>query len=132
MIVRHRKLEILEWPQSPQGPKRATRPAGSQARSSPGIHLVGLIGTILIHAIVFQSFLLGSRAAKFRPPDTQGAGSTRVESDILPSETLILVDIPEVTKDDRPLDLDLASAGSVSRGAFDFAGAPGRPARNRR
>jgi hypothetical protein len=73
------------------------------------------MGTLLVHALVFQSVLLGTRAHKVRPPDAQGPGATLIKSASEPAEALILVELPSVDMKTQALSEDLASEGSAPK-----------------
>jgi len=72
-----------------------------------------LIGTLLLHALVLHSTILGTRAPKVRPPETQGPGATLIKSAAEPAEALILVELPSVDMKAQALSEDLASAGAA-------------------
>jgi hypothetical protein len=59
--------------------------------------------------------LLGTRAHKVRLPDIQGPGATLVKSEALPSETLILIDLPKASMSDKPLAEEFASVGAATK-----------------
>lgn len=104
---------VTAWryePSADQGGKR-TRSRVSQKSYSAWI---GVAGSLLLHAILFQSVLLGAQAAKVRRPVVQGAGAARIPSRVVPSETLILLNLSSPVKRDTQLMEDLASAGSLS------------------
>lgn len=80
---------------------------------SPGF--LGLVGSLLVHIVVLQSILLGTRGPKVRPPDAQGPGATLIKSTTEPAEALILVELPSVDMRAQALSEDLASAGSAPK-----------------
>ena len=103
-----RKLEIAAWSGHPG---QVTSRARTLRRAySPWA--VGLIGTVLLHALVLQSALLGSRVHKIRAPEVQGPGATLIKSDAVPAETLILIELPKIVKSDQETQEELASAGA--------------------
>jgi len=57
---------------------------------------IGVLGTLLVHALVLQSALLGSRAHKIRVLEVQGPGAALIKSDAVPAETLILIELPKI------------------------------------
>lgn len=102
-------MEIAPWSHSPR--EAAAERVGHRRTWSPGV--LGLMGTLLLHAIVLQSVVLGTRAHKVRPPDAQGPGATLIQSATGPAEALILVELPSVDMKAQALSEDLASAGSA-------------------
>lgn len=88
---------------------RRSRPYRSPSR------VIGLIGTLLLHAVILPSVLLGSHRQNVRSPDAQGPGATLIQSVHEPRESLVLIDIPTVDMATKPLLEDLASAGSAAK-----------------
>jgi hypothetical protein len=110
--MNHRpRMEISRWRPSPS--EAATDAVDRRRPLSPGV--LGLIGTLLLHAIVLQSVLLGTRAHKVRPPDAQGPGATLIKSATEPAEALILIELQSVDMKDQALHEDLASAGAAPK-----------------
>jgi hypothetical protein len=107
----NRKVVVDNW--SPK-PAIATSPQRTQRRS-PAPRVLGLVGTVMLHALVFQSVLTGSRTHKIRPPDIQGQGAVFIKSGGVPSETLILIDVPNASMSDKPLLDDIASLGPTAK-----------------
>jgi TonB C terminal len=93
--------------------KQATLSAAPAQRRSPTIF--GVIGTVLVHLVAVQSVMSGAHARKVRPPDAEGIGATMVKSDTAPSETLVLIDLPQAAISDQPLAEELTSAGQALR-----------------
>jgi hypothetical protein len=77
--------------------------------------VIALIGTLLLHTLVLQSVLLGTRAHKVRPPEVQGPGATLIKSATVPAEALILIELPSTSLAPKALLDDLASAGSAPK-----------------
>ena len=73
--------------------------------------VLGLAGTLSLHGLAFQSFLLGSAHPRPRPPDVTGAGALHVQAAAAPSEELVLVTVADVQKDDADLAEQIASLG---------------------
>jgi hypothetical protein len=96
------------------------RPSG-QARSHPkGIspRFLGLLGSLLLHAFVLHSVLAGARNPKYRLPEIQGAGSAKIHSELEPSDTLVLINLPSASMKDTVSREYLASAGLAPREAL--------------
>jgi len=104
-------MDINHW--NPSSSEAATKRVDGRRSQSPG--LLGLIGTLLLHALVLQSVILGTRAPKVRPPDAQGPGATLMKSATEPVEALILVELPSVDMKAQALSEDLSSAGAAPK-----------------
>lgn len=104
-------MEISCW--SYRVTNAATSGGDRRRLGSPGI--LGLLGTLLLHALVLQSVLLGTRAHKVRPPEIQGPGATLVKSSNEAAEALILVELPSVDMKAQALPEEIASVGSAPR-----------------
>jgi hypothetical protein len=95
------KLKIEDW----QPPSVSAVSIVHPKRWSPDARLLGLVGTVVLHATVFQ-WLLGLRAQAIRPPQALAAQATR--PDVV---SLSLLDIPAsthplsaaLTLQDRPM-----------------------------
>jgi hypothetical protein len=75
---------------------------------------IGLMGTLLIHALVLRTVLSGGRPHSAKPPDAQGPGATLVKS-AAPAESLILIEMPTGDAESKPMFEDLASAGAAPK-----------------
>ena len=104
---------VTEWHNEPSGNK-GSKPTRNRISQKSYSARIGAAGSLLLHAILFQSVLLGAQAAKVRRPVVQGAGAARVLSRAAPSETLILLNLSTPVKRDAQLMEDLASEGSLS------------------
>lgn len=76
---------------------------------------LGLVGTLALHAFLFQTIVLGSRAHKTRPPEIQGAGATLLHSDAEASMTIVVVQMPGSMRRDEDLLEDIASLGAAPK-----------------
>jgi hypothetical protein len=101
------RIDVTRWSHNPR--EAVKKEVGRWRRGSSGT--LGLIGTLLVHAIAFQSVLLGTRVHTVRLPDTQGPGATLIQSTRDPAEALILIELPSADMKATPLFEDLASAG---------------------
>ena len=104
-------MEIARWNPG-SGTTASKRVAGNRWLSSGAL---GVIGTVLLHALALQSIILGMRTPKVRPPDAQGPGATLIKSATEPAEALILVELSTVDMKAEALSEDLASAGSAPK-----------------
>lgn len=102
------RLIVTEWRYEPPADCARKRSRISQKSYSAWI---GAAGTLLLHALLFQSVLLGARAAKTQRPEAQGIGASHIRSRAAPSETLILLNLSTPVKSRSPLIPKLASAG---------------------
>jgi len=103
-----KRMELVAW-RGPQVPVTSMRRPRRHFRSPAAI---GIIGTLLLHGLVLQSVLMGSRVQKMRPPEIQGAGATLVKSEVEPVETLVLIELPTIIKPSEQILEELASAGA--------------------
>jgi hypothetical protein len=72
------------------------------------------MGTVLLHALIVPSVLLGAHALHRRAPEVQGLGASQIKSATPPSDTLILVNVLRTLKNDGPLVQEIASLGPAS------------------
>lgn len=106
-----RKLDVGTWSHDVPFPIAQSRP---QRRFWPP-GAIGLIGTLVVHLLVVQSVLLGTRAHKVRPPEVQGPGATLIKAASDPAEALILIELPSTALAPKALFDELASAGSAPK-----------------
>lgn len=105
----NRTFPISEW-KDPVGDPTPGLKAGSGRMA-----WIGVMGSLVIHALALQSVLLGSRAPKVHSLEVQGPGASLIKSESEPSESLILLDLPVATVSSKPLVEDFASAGSAPK-----------------
>jgi hypothetical protein len=110
-VIRSRKMDVGTW--SYEGTSAIAESRSSRRFWPPRV--IALVGTLLLHALVLQSVLLGSRAHKLRPPEAQGPGATLMKSASDPAEALILIALPSTALAPKALIDDLASAGSAPK-----------------
>ena len=88
-----KNMEVVDWHDWPR-PLVARRPS---PRSVISPTMIGLVGTVLVHALIVPSAYMGSRAAKSRPPKVQEAGAlTNSTGD--EESALVLIGLPTVAK----------------------------------
>jgi hypothetical protein len=87
------KIQISSWHQEPAIPVADL----STRRYRGSTSLIGVAGTLLLHALALQSALLGTRVQKVRVPEVQGPGATLIQAETEPAETLILLDLPRAS-----------------------------------
>ena len=71
--------------------------------------LIGLAGTLLLHSLVLQTVVLGSRAHK-TPPDIRDRGSSLSQTAGNPAGSLVFVDLSKTAITDNPVVVALALA----------------------
>lgn len=104
-----RKLAIGEWIDAPIRHGNSTRSA--RLYGSTGV--IGVIGTVFIHSLVLFSALSGIQAHRSRLPENPMLGSTLEKVDSAPSDALVLVELPVISKDDREAPTKAAAARST-------------------
>jgi hypothetical protein len=97
-VTTDRKITVAAWidSQDPVPP-----PNRAHRRFLPPA-LLGLAGTLLLHGLVLQTVVLGSRAHK-TPPEIRDPGSLLSQSAGNPAESLVFVDLPNTAKADNPM-----------------------------
>jgi hypothetical protein len=104
-VTTDRKITVAAWidSQDPVPP-----PNRSPRRFLPP-GLLGLAGTLLLHSLVLQTVVLGSRAHKIRPPEVQKPGSSLSETGAKPADTLVFIDLQSTANSDDAIAEALAS-----------------------
>jgi hypothetical protein len=102
---RPQKMDVVDWRDSP-------RPAVVKARAprrflSPTV--IGILGTLLLHALVFQSVSWGS-GPKLKPPETPESMDARAKSEMDSAESLVLISLPTASLSDLVTAQDLVSS----------------------
>jgi TonB C terminal len=105
-----RNMEVVTWNHPPAATGIDARWRRFRSRGA-----IGLLGTLLVHALMLQAVMLGSRAHKVHRPEVEGPGATLIKSDTEPAETLVLLDLPRADPASKPLVEDLASVGSAPK-----------------
>jgi hypothetical protein len=107
-----RKLEVTAWNgvSGSTVSERVSRP--HRHRVSP--RLLGLTGTVLLHVLALQSFLLGTRAIKVPMHLPQGSGSTSIVAEAESELTLVVVQTTESIDAKDSLFEQFASRGPLS------------------
>jgi TonB C terminal len=100
-----KKVDVVDWQDIP--PLIVTR-AGSPSRCfSPAS--IGVIGTLLIHALILPSAYFGSYGTKVQPPQIQQSRAfAKEKSDS--EESLVLIVLPSKANTSEDLDQSIASA----------------------
>src|SRR5258708_3596159 len=87
------KVDVVDWQASPLPVAPETR---ARRRFLPPT-LIGILGTVLLHAMIFQSVSFGSRRPKPKLPDTQYSADGRRKS-TTSSDGLVLISSPTIAK----------------------------------
>jgi TonB C terminal len=97
------KMDVVDWQDSPlpavlknRAPRHFLSPT-----------LIGILGTLLLHALVIQSVPFGSQGPKAKPQESAGTPSN-AKSD--PSESLVLIALATVANSNQPISQNLASS----------------------
>jgi hypothetical protein len=90
------KITVAAWTDSPR-PTICERT--SNRRFCPPA-IIGLVGTLLLHTLAFQTALTGDRARKIRPPEVQHPGLSMDKSESKPADRLVFVDLSGVARSD--------------------------------
>lgn len=91
------KIDVVDWQDSPLPIVPKTRPR----RGFLPPTLIGIIGTLLLHALVIQSVPFGSRGPKPKLPETQESANELSKS--IGGDSLVLITLPmsaKVNQDD--------------------------------
>lgn len=84
-----KKMDVVDWRDSP--PPVVAKSRTSFRFLSPT--LIGILGTVLLHAIFIQTVSFGSRIAKQKPPESQQSALSKSTID---EESLVLISLPTV------------------------------------
>jgi hypothetical protein len=84
-----KKMDVVDWQDSPLSMAPETR----APRHFLPPTLIGVLGTLLLHAILIQSVSLGSRRPNPKLPDTQDSADVRRKS-TTDSDGLVLITLP--------------------------------------
>ena len=84
------QMDVVDWQDSPapvipktRAPRRFLSPT-----------LIGILGTLLLHAVIIQSLPFGRRGPKAEPTETQESANPLTKSKGDPTERLVLVTLP--------------------------------------
>ncbi len=110
-MVEKRRLEVSDWRDEPRPPANKCTPTARQSRIPARV--LGVVGTVLLHGIVFQTMVLGTSTRKI-PVPTQGLASTAnagAESEM----TLVVVQPMEAPNSKDSLFEEYVSRGSLMK-----------------
>lgn len=99
----HKKMDVIDWQDSPQPivPKVTTR-----RRFLPPT-LIGILGTVLLHAIFIQTVSFGGRIAKRSPPESQESALSKSTTG---EEGLVLISLPKLANASQTVDASVISS----------------------
>ena len=105
------KLNITDWH---EGEPARTPPRDPPSSSNRSWHRVlGLVGTLVLHAALVQTLILGNRVPKMRPPEEQGPGAALIKSGSDSTEPLVFIQLSAIDGRNKALAEDLKSMGSA-------------------
>jgi hypothetical protein len=90
-VTTNRKISVTTWSEA-HVPVVANRSAHRQFL--PPV-VIGFAGSLLLHGLVLQTVVLGSRAHKIRPPEVQEPGSSLNKPEAKPADALVFIDLPK-------------------------------------
>jgi hypothetical protein len=99
------RLEIVDWQDSPLPTDPKTR---ARRRSLPPT-LIGILGTVLLHAMLIQSASFASRGLKTKPPEAQELANARSRSTADPGR-LVLISLSEIANANQAARKDAISS----------------------
>jgi hypothetical protein len=84
------KMDVVEWEDSPLP---AVPKIGARQRVLPPT-LIGIVGTLVMHAMLIQSVSFASRGPKPKPPETRESANALSKST---GDNLVLISLPTIT-----------------------------------
>ena len=112
----NRKITVTAWSE-PHTPVVSKKIAHRQFL--PPV-VIGLAGSLLLHVLVLQTVVLGSRAHKIRPPDVQERGSLLNKPAAKPADALVYIDLPKTGKASDEIDEALAPVRAAIKNSLIF------------
>jgi hypothetical protein len=106
-----KKLTVAAWSGDPAPPAPKLRP--EQNAWSPS--LIGVIGTVLLHSLIVPSALLGSGSHKISPLEIPDPGAASIKASTRPTESLVLIELPSITKTKDGVPDEIASNGATHK-----------------
>jgi TonB C terminal len=100
------KMDIADWQDSPLPVVVKKRPP---RRFLPPT-LIGILGTLLVHALFIQSVPFGSRGPKAKPPEIQESADALSKSKTDSAESLVLISLPTMAVSNQPAAQHLVSS----------------------
>ncbi len=97
-----RQISVIAWSASPVP---VPSPRSAHRQYLPPV-VIGLAGTLLLHGLVLQTAVFGSRAHKVRPPEVQDPGSSLNKTT---ADALVFINLPKTAKTTDEIDEALAS-----------------------
>jgi hypothetical protein len=104
-------MDVVDWQESPlpvvvkkRAPQRFLSPT-----------LIGILGTLLLHALVIQSVPFGGKGAKAKPPENQQLTDALSRSKADSSESLVLLSLASGKPSDMVIQIVAASLPDLSQ-----------------
>jgi hypothetical protein len=86
----HEKIDVGDW----QGSPLPVTPKHRETDRFVSPTLIGILGTLLLHAIIIQSLPFGIQGPKTKLPETQESADALTKSKGDPAKSLVLVTLP--------------------------------------
>jgi TonB C terminal len=99
-------MDVVDWQDSPS-PVTAKNRAPRRFFSPT---LTGILGTLLLHALIIQSVSFGSRGPKAKPPETQESADALARSKADAIESLLLITLPTTANSSQAATQNLVSS----------------------
>jgi hypothetical protein len=116
-------MEVLEWVNAPHA--IVSQQHTSSRLWSPAI--LGLAGTLLMHATVIESLYVANRSHDAHPPEILEAGGRGVGSKSDSAENLVLIDLPLSVNYRDQVTVNVAAIRALSKAAFAMPVDPDPP-----
>jgi hypothetical protein len=99
------KIDVVDWQDSPLPIAPETR---ARRRSLPPT-LIGILGTVLLHAMLIQSVSFGAHPPKPKLPETQESANTPSKS-TADADSFVFISLPTITKANQDATQNLVSS----------------------
>jgi hypothetical protein len=92
------KMDVVDWQDSPRPDLVEKR----QTRHYLSPTLIGILGTLLLHALLIQSLPFGSGTSKVKPPESQESANLLAKFKADTAESLALIRLPTTVNSQQP------------------------------
>lgn len=118
----HPKIEVSDWQETPIAIPVRTR----ALRGFISPTLIGVIGTILLHALILPTTYFGSRAHETHPPKLEDPSSVSADAAAATDDDLVLLPLP-TPSDSNPGAQTLSMPLELGKLIFDVKSIPDPP-----
>lgn len=115
-------MDVIEWISVPHAASQSRVP---RRFSSPA--MIGMVGTLLIHATVIQSLNNATHMHQVRPPEILAPGSAGLNSKQDSAKNLVLIDLPSTVNSRNRVTVDVADTYILNRAALAIRIDPAPP-----